>query len=330
MSAVDEKDGKFVSKPVTASDLLQWAVINKATKEEDAPARTEPMEPREPIDPKWIDIILGKPDSVRMKECIVIIQDSTQSLEVKLQAFDELEMLVESLDNANNLRGIGLWRPIVDVLKSDPEAELRTFAAWVISTAVQNNPQAQQDFLEMGGLPILLHQLDHDTDPEVRAKCVTCLSGVVRQNPKAYEMLRAASPAGAESFLGLAPVLELLKDESGHFVKAKKRAIFFLDSLVSGSSGEEAAVYASAIEDAETADWAGYVVELLKRDQDLHCDFVEKCLEFLVHLNAHPSVVSPSVKAALKELLPPVIKKFDATGELDETVANTCKIMFCM
>ncbi|KAJ3023911.1 UNVERIFIED_CONTAM: hsp70 nucleotide exchange factor fes1 [Siphonaria sp. JEL0065] len=272
MSAVDEKDGKFVSKPVTASDLLAWAVVNKATEKEDAPERDEPMAPREPIDPKWIDVILGKPDSARMKECVDIIQDESKSLDERLTAFDELEMLVESLDNANDLRHLGLWKPIINILKNESEAELRAFAAWVMGTSVQNNPNSQKDFLAVDGLPVLLHALSNDSDPEVRAKCMTCLSGLVRHNPEAYKALSFST----KSNLGLEPVLELLKSKDGNWSKAQKRALFFLDGLVSGTSGEEENVVADAVKDAASQNWANDVVGLLEADQNLDGDLVEK------------------------------------------------------
>jgi hypothetical protein len=35
-----------------------------------------------------------------------------------------------------------LWKPLVELLKHD-EAEIRRMAAWCVGTAVQNNPQAQ-------------------------------------------------------------------------------------------------------------------------------------------------------------------------------------------
>jgi hypothetical protein len=44
--------------------------------------------------------MLGKSDSVRMKEAMTTIQNDSETLENRLIAFDELELLVESIDNA--------------------------------------------------------------------------------------------------------------------------------------------------------------------------------------------------------------------------------------
>ncbi|KAI8828596.1 armadillo-type protein [Chytriomyces cf. hyalinus JEL632] len=297
MSAVDEKTGTFASRPVTSSDLLQWAVINNATKKEDAPYQANPVK-HEPIDPKWVDVILGKSDSVRMKgddhpcllakspnltlvlptsECVEILQDKTKDLDEKLAAFDELEMLVESLDNANDMRNLGLWKPILTILKEDPEAEMRAFAAWVLGTCVQNNPPAQRDFVAADGLPILLNALSKDKDSEVVAKCMTCLSGLVRQNPSVYDQL--AIVAGDGSKMGLKPVLNILtKSATATLLKAQKRAVFFLDGLIGGTSGEEDVVVAKAVEDAQAQEWATTIGDLLDSNSSVDKDLFEKVM----------------------------------------------------
>lgn len=51
---------------LTATDLLAWSVLNTATENEDAPTVPGPAPHHEPIDPKWIELLLGKPESARM------------------------------------------------------------------------------------------------------------------------------------------------------------------------------------------------------------------------------------------------------------------------
>lgn len=48
---------------------------------------------REPLDPKWIEIMMGKDDAVRMRDCGKILRDPAKSTDEKLAAFDELEMV---------------------------------------------------------------------------------------------------------------------------------------------------------------------------------------------------------------------------------------------
>ncbi|KAJ3394184.1 hsp70 nucleotide exchange factor fes1 [Entophlyctis sp. JEL0112] len=293
MSAVDEKSKKFVQRPVTSSDLLQWAIINKATAAEDAPSATPT--PAAPIDPKWVDVILGKSDSVRMKECVEELQKESNSLEVKLQAFDELEMLAESLDNANDFKILGLWQPIIEILRTNLEPEMRAFAAWVLGTAVQNNPRAQSDFIEANGLPALLNSLSADSSPDVRAKCMACLSGLLRQNLKAYELLPTISQQNLSSKsprLGLGAVLAL--------------------------SGDDPSIVKKAQEDAKEGNWEKSVLELLRVD-DLDTELVEmvacvffstidllvpQCLSFLEQF-----LPLTELSASDKNLLQSVLKK---------------------
>ncbi|KAJ3356722.1 hsp70 nucleotide exchange factor fes1 [Entophlyctis luteolus] len=342
MSAVDEKSKKFVQRPVTSSDLLQWAIINKATAAEDAPSATPT--PAAPIDPKWVDVILGKSDSVRMKECVEELQKESNSLEVKLQAFDELEMLAESLDNANDFKILGLWQPIIEILRTNLEPEMRAFAAWVLGTAVQNNPRAQSDvscsgnwtfgpaqmfqqFIEANGLPALLNSLSADSSPDVRAKCMACLSGLLRQNLKAYELLPTISQQNLSSKsprLGLGAVLALLDHRESRWRKAQKKSIFFLTGLISGRSGDDPSIVKKAQEDAKEGNWEKSVLELLRVD-DLDTELVEmvacvffstidllvpQCLSFLEQF-----LPLTELSASDKNLLQSVLKK---NPEVDE------------
>lgn len=51
--------------------------------------------------------------------------------------------MIESLDNANDMETLNLWKPLLGLL-SAPEDEIRQQAAWVCGTAIQNNPKSQQ------------------------------------------------------------------------------------------------------------------------------------------------------------------------------------------
>lgn len=76
--------------------LLRWGIQNSTP----APDGTVPV-PRTDIDTAIIDHILGKPDSVLMKEALDIAVDPTHSDQTRIQALDDFEMLVENIDNAN-------------------------------------------------------------------------------------------------------------------------------------------------------------------------------------------------------------------------------------
>lgn len=72
-----------------------------------------------------------------------IIMSDEHSLEDKVSAFDDFEMLIENLDNANNMENLGLWTKLVDQLEHE-EDEIRKYAAWCTGTAVENNARAQE------------------------------------------------------------------------------------------------------------------------------------------------------------------------------------------
>ncbi|MCJ1256852.1 hsp70 nucleotide exchange factor fes1 [Lignoscripta atroalba] len=100
-------------------------------------------------------------------------------LEQKLIALDNLEQLIETIDNANNLQSLGLWTPLVSLL-GDGEGEVRRLAAWCVGTAVQNNGGAQERLLVLGAIPTLVKLAVEDRDEGVRRKAIYALSSEVR------------------------------------------------------------------------------------------------------------------------------------------------------
>jgi hsp70-interacting protein len=130
-----------------------------------------------------------------------VILDKEKSLDIRLANFDELELLVESVDNAMDLQALGMWPILLSILEKEEESELRMYAAWVMATATQNNPKAQEAFERASGIPIVLKALDQDPEESVRLKSLYCLSGIfiysfrfliyviiaaIRLNPKTF------------------------------------------------------------------------------------------------------------------------------------------------
>ena len=99
-------------------------------------------------------------ESKRMVElATVLASDETDDdleniLEKKTRALEELEVYVESIDNAKNLFIVGGYFALIACLNSR-SLEVRIQAASVLVTVVQNNPKAQSWALEAGTLPIL-------------------------------------------------------------------------------------------------------------------------------------------------------------------------------
>ena len=136
--------------------LLRWGIANS---DPNAP----PPQPRTDLDPGVIDDILGKSDAELMKEALTVAVDEKRDEDERLQALDDFEMLIEQIDNANSeyahvswtdkrgltLRGVDLeklkmWEPLHALLTSPTSSEAIQMATlWILGTAVQNNPSAQ-------------------------------------------------------------------------------------------------------------------------------------------------------------------------------------------
>lgn len=187
-------------------------------------------QPRQ-IDPEILNALFGGPSEAElMKAAIEVITSPPEenvSLEQKLTAFDNLEQLVESLDNANNLEPLSLWSPLLSMLEHE-EAELRKMAAWCVGTAVQNNAKTQERLLAMGsaGVPALVKiAVNKEEEDAVRRKAVYAISSAVRNYQPALDLL-----------------LEELVRHGHHDEETKKRGIEAtdmdaVDEIVNGLRG---------------------------------------------------------------------------------------------
>ena len=130
-------------------------------------------------------------DADLMKASMAAAQNPSAPLDVRLTALDNLEQLLESLDNAANLAPLGLWPPLVGLLK-DGKAEVRRVAAWCVGTAVQNERRTQEKALAEGALPVLVEMARGDEDAGARQKARRAVSSAVRNfQPGLNELLKA-------------------------------------------------------------------------------------------------------------------------------------------
>lgn len=125
--------------------LLKWSVQNSQQPTADgtttAPPNTD--QAARNLTPDMINALFGGPSEADlMKAAMEVLHSDESDLENKLVAFDNFEQLIESIDNANNLEPLGLWTPLIQLLKHE-EADMRRMAAWCVGTAVQNNEKAQ-------------------------------------------------------------------------------------------------------------------------------------------------------------------------------------------
>ncbi|KAK7467606.1 hsp70 nucleotide exchange factor fes1 [Stygiomarasmius scandens] len=201
--------------------LLRWGIQN-STSGGDAP----PPAPRQDLDPGVIDMILGKSDAEQMKEDMAVATDYQRSEDERVDALDHLEMLIEQIDNANNLEKLKMWEPLHSLLTSDSSTDpVILQALWVIGTALQNNPAAQDSYLKLNPLPTLTSFLDpsNSSTPQVRSKVIYALSGLLKHNAPALASL------DKEGTDGWAKLRQGLQDPD---ISVRRKVAFLLSTLL--------------------------------------------------------------------------------------------------
>lgn len=194
----------------TMNKLLKWSVQNSQQSADGTAAPPSAEQAARNLTPDMINALFGGPSEADlMKAAMEVLHSDESDLENKLIAFDNFEQLIESIDNANNLEPLGLWTPLIQLLKHE-EADMRRMAAWCIGTAVQNNEKAQDkvcphathansgliqtnipsvQLVVMNAIPTLVHIATTDTNPAARKKSVYALSSATRNYQPALNEL---------------------------------------------------------------------------------------------------------------------------------------------
>ncbi|KAJ7854721.1 nucleotide exchange factor Fes1-domain-containing protein [Mycena olivaceomarginata] len=198
--------------------LLRWGIEN-STPSTDANNTNPPPAPRQDLDPGIIDMILGKSDAELMKEDMAVAVDEAQSEDARVNALDHLEMLIEQIDNANSAPSSPPRPP--------PPSKLHVL--WVIGTALQNNPAAQDAYATHDPLPRLTAFLapSPSSTAQIRAKAIYALSGLLKHNAPAVDALSRPEVQGWER-LGAA-----VGDPD---LTVRRKALFLLSTLIIPSS----------------------------------------------------------------------------------------------
>ncbi|KAF2443601.1 Fes1-domain-containing protein [Karstenula rhodostoma CBS 690.94] len=177
------------------NDLLKWGIENSEASRNDPNA---PKNPNTQLDPQTLQEILsgmsGPSDAEMMKYKMDVIQHPDATLEQKVIAFEDFEMMIQGIDNANNIESLKLWAPLIEQLGHE-EAELRKYAAWCAGTAVENNVKAQERLLLLGALPTLVKLATEDTNEAVRKKAVRALSCATRNYQPALDAVVDSVPS---------------------------------------------------------------------------------------------------------------------------------------
>jgi len=164
-----------------------------------------------------------------MKEALEVALDEKQSDDTRIQALDDFEMLVENIDNANDLLKLKMWDPLHLLLTSPKSSEdIKMQTLWVIGTAVQNNPSAQNAYLSLSPIPTILSFLTPSVEsPQLRSKAVYALSGLCRHNAPAVRQLDESG--------GWDVLRSALEDSD---ISVRRKTAFLLNSLLLPSESE--------------------------------------------------------------------------------------------
>ncbi|KAI1463675.1 Fes1-domain-containing protein [Daldinia caldariorum] len=198
------------------NELLKWSIENSTEADPSAAAAAPvvPNAPRTALNAEALAALMGAPSDAELMQAAVehiTSSDPEITLESKLTAFDNLEQLVESLDNANLLAKLGLWTPLLELLGHDDD-QIRRMAAWCVGTAVQNNEPSQERLVALGGVEKLVRMAlgdrlpmekragageetteesaaaDREETKDVRRKAIYALSSAVRNYQPALDV----------------------------------------------------------------------------------------------------------------------------------------------
>ncbi|KIM41805.1 hypothetical protein M413DRAFT_18747 [Hebeloma cylindrosporum] len=206
------------------TSILRWSLENSAPL--DNAASDRPSAERKDLDPAIIDYILGKPDSVQMKEDLAVAVDPSKSEDERISALDHLEMLIENIDNSNDLETLKIWEPLHSLLTAESSTpEIITQTLWVIGTALQNNPSAQDAYLSYNPVRVILSFIDPSTasSASIRSKAIYSLSGLLKHNRPAVEAL------GTPEADGWSKLRTALQDP---VISIRRKAVFLLSTLL--------------------------------------------------------------------------------------------------
>ncbi|KAL1412858.1 hsp70 nucleotide exchange factor fes1 [Vanrija albida] len=175
------------------------------------------------ISTEMLDLIMGKPDSLTMKEKMATATDESLDVETRVEALDDFEMLVELIDNANNMAVLKLWEPLIG-LYDDKHPEVVRHALWITGTAVQNNLKAQAALFVHDAFPKIIDIIYPATrEQATRAKAQYAMSSALKHWPLASAAL------SADSDKGYAVLRQGVADDSAVL---KRKFAFLLGTLV--------------------------------------------------------------------------------------------------
>ncbi|KAB5564742.1 hypothetical protein DKX38_004796 [Salix brachista] len=189
--ADDDLDGGFSS----LDGMLQWAIGHsdpvklKESAEDAQRLSASELQKRQLEIKELIEKMKMPSDAQLMQIAIDDLNNSSSSLEDRQRALQELLILVEPLDNANDLNKLGGLAVVIQEL-NHPDPDTRRLSAWVLGKACHNHPVVQKQILELGALTKLIKMVK-STSIEEAIKALYAVSALIRNNFSGQELFYA-------------------------------------------------------------------------------------------------------------------------------------------
>ncbi|KAG6374114.1 armadillo-type protein [Boletus reticuloceps] len=255
--------------------LLRWAIENSTGDRAAVPERKD-------LDPAIIDHILGKPDAQLMKEALDVALDVSKDEDQRITAMDNLEMLVENIDNANNLQKLKMWEPLHGLIGLPSTTDgLKLQTLWVLGTAVQNNPAAQLSYLSLDPIPALLACLSPSSNSAgTRSKAMYTLSSLLKHSGPAVEIFTELQ--------GWNALRHSLEDSD---ITLRRKTAFLINTLLIPTSRDAATTpsspvhpnsHASMLSDPASVSTSPIATEALQRSESDSSSLLDALISALV------------------------------------------------
>ncbi|KAJ6934002.1 hypothetical protein NC651_009149 [Populus alba x Populus x berolinensis] len=219
----DDLDGGFSS----LDGVLRWAIGHsdpaklKESAEDVQRLSASELQKRQLEIKELIEKMNMPSDAQLMQIAIDDLNNSSSSLEDRQRALQELLILVEPLDNANDLNKLGGLAIVIQEL-NHPDPDIRRLSAWVLGKACQNNPVVQKQILELGALTKLIKMVK-STSIEEAIKALYAVSALIRNNLSSQELFYAEA--------GDTMLQEILSNSSSD-IRLHRKAVFLVADLV--------------------------------------------------------------------------------------------------
>ncbi|KAJ4720385.1 hsp70 nucleotide exchange factor FES1 [Melia azedarach] len=218
----DDIDGGFSS----LDGMLQWAIGHsdpaklKETAEDVQRLSPNELKKRQMEIKELMEKLKMPSDAQLMQIAIDDLNNSSLSLEDRHRALEELLILVEPIDNANDLSKLGGLAVLIREL-NHPDTDTRKLSAWILGKASQNNPFVQKQVLELGALTKLMKMVKSSFIEEA-VKALYAVSALTRNNLAGQELFYAEA--------GDLMLQDILSNSSID-IRLRRKAVFLVGDL---------------------------------------------------------------------------------------------------